>query len=73
MELISSQMSTSALKGSFEIQEMAGSLVTSTIDRLNSGRVGMTPVVNSDYMMQKSVLSAAYSAQGIGTKLDIMI
>ena len=46
-------------------------LVTSTVDRLNSGRIGMTPVVDATYDMQKSVLSAAYAEKGIGTSLDM--
>ena len=46
-------------------------LVTSTVDRLNTGRIGMTPVIDADYHMQKTVLSAAYAEKGIGTNLNI--
>lgn len=53
-------------------KSVTSGLVTSTVDRLNSGRIGMTPVIDSDYLMQKSVLSAAYAERGIGTNLNIM-
>ena len=67
---IRSSAGVGVMKSALEQQEMAGSLITSTIDRMNSGMKGMTPVVNSDYQLQKTVLSAAYADKGIGTKLD---
>ncbi len=51
-------------------QQLAGSLISSTIDRLNTGMRGLTPVVNTDYQFQKDVLSAAYAEKGVGTKID---
>lgn len=67
------QAATSVLKGALETQTLGASLITSTVDRLNSGRVGMTPVVNADYLAQKSVLSAAYGDKGIGLNVDVKV
>ena len=61
------------LKGALETQKLGASLITSTVDRLNSGMVGMMPVVKSDYAMQKAVLNAAYTERGVGTKLDLTV
>lgn len=71
MEIQAAQ-SVAVLKGALEQQKLGASLITSTMDRLNSGMVGMTPVVNSDYAMQKSLLSSAYAERGIGTRLDVI-
>lgn len=61
------------MKKALDQQEFAGSLITSTIDRMNSGMQGMTPVINQDYAMQKSVLNAAYADRGIGTKVNTVV
>jgi hypothetical protein len=66
------QAGMSMLKKALEQQTFAGDLVTSTVDRLNSGQIGMTSVIKSDYLMQKTILSAAYAEQGIGTRLDTL-
>ena len=63
----------SMLKGALETQQLGASLITSTVDRLNSGMVGMTPAVRSDYATQKAVLNAAYTERGIGTNLDLKV
>lgn len=60
-------------RGALETQQYGADLVTSTIDRLNSGRKGLTPVINTDYAVQKSILTAAYSDPNKGNKLDIMV
>lgn len=62
-----------ALKGALETQGLAAKLITSTVDRLNSGHVGMTPAINADYLTQKSILTAAYGERGIGTNLDMKV
>jgi hypothetical protein len=64
---------TGMLRSALETQTLGASLITSTIDRLNSGRVGMTPVIDSDYLTQKTILSAAYSERGVGVNLDIRV
>lgn len=51
-------------------QELSGSLISGTLDRMNSGMVGMTPAMNADYATQKAILSSAYAEKGIGTRLD---
>lgn len=73
IQATSQQVEMGMLKGALETQKLGASLITSTVDRLNSGMVGMTPVVKSDYAMQKAVLNAAYTERGIGTNLDLMI
>lgn len=62
------------LKGALEEQQkLVGQLITSTVDKLHSGMKGMTPVIETDYLMQKTVLNAAYGEKGIGTRLDIRV
>lgn len=61
------------LKGAWEAQALGASLVTSTVDRLNSGYVGMMPAVDANYATQKAVLSSAYGERGIGTNVDMQI
>lgn len=56
-----------------EQQKLGGKLIASTVDQLHSGMKGMTPMIEKDYLMQKSVLNAAYSERGIGTKLDEIV
>lgn len=72
MEIQAAQ-GTGMLKSALEQQELGASLITSTIDRLNTGMRGMTPVVDANYDMQKTVLNAAYAERGVGTRLDITI
>lgn len=62
-----------ALSRALDTQTLGASLITKTIDRLNSGMVGMTPVIDANYAMQKQVLSAAYADVGKGTRLDIKV
>lgn len=73
MEIQAAQMATATLKGALETQKLGASLITSTVDRLNSGHIGMTPVVNANYATQKAVLSAAYLERGIGTQVDLQV
>lgn len=72
MELQTAQ-AAGALQSALDQQSLGASLITSTVDRLNSGRVGMTPAVNADYALQKSMLSSAYVERGIGTRVDMMV
>lgn len=48
-------------------------LITSTIERLNTGYIGMTPVVNADYAAQSSILNGAYTAQIDHSIIDLTI
>lgn len=61
----------SALRGALDQQGMAASLITKTLDRMNTNTQGLAPQVDADYAMQKDVLNAAYADKGIGTKLNV--
>lgn len=63
----------SALGRAMDQQLYGATLITATLDRMNTGMVGMTPVINQDYAFQKAMLSAAYAEKGIGTRLDVMV
>ncbi len=54
-------------------QTLGASVITKTLDRLNTGTNGLTQTVNADYALQKDVLSAAYADKGIGTRLDTTV
>ena len=69
----SAQAAVSLLKGALEAQTLGASLISSTVDRLNSGYVGMMPAVDANYATQKAVLSSAYSARGIGCNVDLEV
>ena len=73
MDIQGSAAATGVLKGALETQPLAASLITSTVDRLNSGYVGMTPAVDANYASQKAVLSAAYGERGIGSNVDVLV
>ena len=73
MEL-SASSATAALSSALNTQKtLAPSLITKTLDHLNTGKSGMTPVMNPDYEMQKTVLTAAYLAPGKGTRLNLTV
>ncbi len=74
MDITAAEASAGMLKQAMdEQQKLSGKLITSTVDQLHSGMKGMTPVIEKDYLMQKSVLNAAYSERGLGTKLDEIV
>lgn len=74
MEITQAEAATGMLKQALDEQQKLGAkLITSTVDQLHSGMKGMTPVIETDYLMQKSVLNAAYSERGLGTKLDEIV
>ena len=62
-----------ALSRALDTQTLGADLISQTIDRLNTGMRGITPVIDANYAMQKQVLSAAYADMGIGTRLDIKV
>ena len=62
-----------ALGSALDQQTMGATLISSTIDRMNTNSGGLTSQVNPDYAMQKAVLSSAYADKGIGTKLDMVV
>ncbi len=73
MDIQASQPIPSLLKGALDQQFVGANLITSTVDRLNSGRVGMTPVIDDTYLTQKTVLNAAYGDPNLGQNVDIEV
>ena len=71
---VSASSVAGALTSALNTQKtLAPTLIAKTLDHLNSGVSGMTPVMNPDYEMQKSVLTAAYLAPGKGTRLNLTV
>ena len=71
---ISASSVAGALTSALNTQKtLAPSLIAKTLDHLNTSTSGMTPVMNPNYEMQKTVLSAAYLAPGKGTRLDLTV
>ncbi len=68
-----SSVGTATLNKALDQGALGASLITGTLDRLNTGMKGLTPAVNPDYAMQKAVLSSAYADMGIGTRLDTSV
>ncbi len=66
----STAVAGATLSKALDTQTFGASLITKTLDKLNTNTSGLTAQVNSDYAFQKDVLSAAYADKGIGTRLD---
>lgn len=61
MEIQSSEMSVGMLNKAQEQQEPGAELITKTLDNLNQNQNSST---NTDYELQKDVLSAAATGKG---------
>lgn len=63
-------VSTGAMTKALEQQTLNASVITKTLDKLNSVSLGAVAPAAQDYGFQKEVLSAAYADMGIGTRLN---
>ena len=61
---------TAMLAKSLQTQKVAGDIITKTMAHLNATNAGGEAAANASMEMQKEVLSSAYAAKGIGTRLD---
>ena len=64
---------TAMLAKSLQTQKVAADIITKTMDHLDAAKVGGNVAAHANMEMQKEVLSSAYAAKGIGTRLDEMI
>ena len=63
MEIQSSEMSVGMLNKAQEQQELGAELITKTLDNLNQNK-DQNGSTNTDYELQKDVLSAAATGKG---------